>query len=109
MARYLTPAALALAGLTLLAPVQGPAGNQDEVRAAVARGEIQPLTGILALVERDFGGQVLEVELEKGPGGIAVYEIEILMPGGRVLEVEYDARTGEQLRVEGDDDDGDDD
>lgn len=108
-ARLVTLTLLATFGLALLMPVPGPADDQDNARAAVARGELRPLSEILARVERDFGGRVLEVELERHQGAL-VYEIEVLTDNGRVLEVLYDGATGRQLRVMGedDDDDGDD-
>jgi uncharacterized membrane protein YkoI len=39
---------------------------------------------------------VLEVELEEERGRL-VYEIKLLRPGGRLVELYYDAATGEPM------------
>jgi uncharacterized membrane protein YkoI len=52
---------------------------------------------VLALVEREHPGQVLEVELEsEGRGWL--YEIKLLQPDGRLTRLKVDARTGEILK-----------
>ena len=78
--------------------------NQDEARRAVERGELRPLAEILASISKEFGGKVLDVELEREDSGALVYEIELLADDGRVLELEYDGRTGRRLSLEQDDD-----
>lgn len=85
--------------LTVLAAAPADAGRaqaraQDLVREAVRRGEILPLEPILAAAQARHPGEVIEVEWEGDE-----YEIEILRPDGVVVELEYDARTGE-LREE---------
>lgn len=97
-----------LAGLVPLAVALTPAGgaepppkaDHERARAARARGEVLPLAQILSLVERDFGGRVIEVELERDDGELH-YELELLLPDGRVIELEFDARTGELVKLEG--------
>ena len=96
--------------------------DHDRARAAVERGEALPLSVIADRARQDFGGRLLEVEMEREDGRL-VYEIELMARGGRVLDLLYDARTGELLKAEGegleralrrardgddDDDDGDD-
>jgi uncharacterized membrane protein YkoI len=81
----------------------------EEARRAVARGELRPLSEILADARKEFGGKVIEVELARKRSGRYIYEIEILTDQGRVIEVEYDGRTGQRLSVEEEDDDDDDD
>lgn len=94
--------------------------DHDRARAAVERGEALPLSVIAARARRDFGGRLLEVEMDREDGRL-VYEIELMAQGGRVIELLYDARTGDLLKAEGegleralrharddDDDDGDD-
>lgn len=78
--------------------------DQNEARLAVERGELRPLTEILASVRKEFGGKILDVELEREDSGALVYEIEVLANDGRVLELEYDGRTGRRLSLEQDDD-----
>jgi len=63
--------------------------EQDRARAAVLRGQFVPLEGILADAQRRQPGRVVEVELEGDE-----YEVEILRADGRVVELEYDARSG---------------
>lgn len=80
------------------------AETQETAREAVERGELIPLSRILALVEKEFPGRVIEVELERRAGRL-VYEIEVLQEGGRVVEVRYDGRTGRRLSIDHEDDD----
>jgi uncharacterized membrane protein YkoI len=75
------------------------ARDHERVRAAVARGEMVPLAGVLADAQRRHPGQVLEVELEDDE-----YEVEILGDDGVIRELEYDVRTGALLEVEIEDD-----
>jgi uncharacterized membrane protein YkoI len=63
---------------------------------------MRPLSAILAQAEREFGGRVLEVELERR-AGVPVYEVELVTADGRVLEVLYDSTTGERLALEEED------
>jgi uncharacterized membrane protein YkoI len=76
--------------------------EQDRARAAVAAGERLPLSRILAQIEAQFGGRVLEIELDDDDGR-EVYEIDILGADGRVFELEVDPSTGEILAQELDD------
>jgi uncharacterized membrane protein YkoI len=69
--------------------------DHEQVRAAVARGEMVPLADVLADAQRRHPGVVLEVELEEGE-----YEVEILGDDGVIRELEYDVRTGALLEVE---------
>jgi uncharacterized membrane protein YkoI len=45
--------------------VDGRSGDHDRARQAVEAGEVLPLRTILERVERDYPGQVVEVELER--------------------------------------------
>ncbi len=78
-----------------------PSDDHEEARRAVERGELKPLSEILARIEKEFAGRVLEVELERQRENRLVYEIELLTPDGLVLEIRYDGRTGERLSVRG--------
>jgi uncharacterized membrane protein YkoI len=93
--------ASAVAALTLAATIAA-ADEPDHERArrAVAAGEALPLHTVLAAVEREFSGQVVEVELEREDGNW-VYEIEVLTPAANVIELTYDARSGKLLETEG--------
>lgn len=93
------------------APGQGMSDDQDRARAAVAAGKILPLAAIVDRAQTRFGGEVLDVEFEDDeddedrnggpPRSPAIYEVKLLASGGRVLKLEYDATTGELLRVRG--------
>jgi len=72
--------------------------DQERARRAYEAREIVSLADILTAVERDQKGQVVEVELER-EGGRWVYEVEMLAPGGRVLELLYDAATAKRIEA----------
>ena len=94
-----------LAAILLLHPAILAAQSSDHevARRAVGRGDMMPLEQILASIEAQYPGRILEVELED-EDGLWLYEIEILTPAGRVLEIELDPRTGAILSLEEDDD-----
>jgi uncharacterized membrane protein YkoI len=83
--------------LMLLAGAGWAAETHETARQAVERGELLPLSTILAQVEKEFPGRVRRY----------VYEIEVLQQGGRIVEVKYDGRTGERLSVEHEHEDDD--
>lgn len=76
------------------------ADDPRRLHEAVRRGEVLPLETIREHALRHFGGRLIEVELDRGRHGIR-YEIDLLLEDGRKLELEYDARTGALLKVEG--------
>ncbi|MCU0775938.1 MAG: hypothetical protein MUC74_16030 [Ideonella sp.] len=79
-----------------------PRSDHDWARDAVRAGEIRSLAEILKRLEREFHGQVVEIELERErDAGRIVYEIELLAPSGHVIELVYDARTGVLVRASG--------
>jgi uncharacterized membrane protein YkoI len=67
--------------------------DHDRARKAVEAGEVLPLKTVLERVERDYPGQVMEVELER-ENGRWLYEIRILQSGGSLLKLKVDARDG---------------
>jgi uncharacterized membrane protein YkoI len=70
--------------------------DHERVRAARQAGRVLPLTALLARVEAEHPGEVLEVELEDEHGRL-IYEIKLLRPGGRLTELHYDAATGKPV------------
>ena len=82
--------------------------DQDRARAAMLRGEVEPLPKALIAVEKHFKGDVIEVELEEedkfARGPTLVYEIKLLTPEGNVLKLKVHAKTLEILDVDGNDD-----
>lgn len=75
--------------------------DHERAREAVERGEALPLDRVLDAVRLQVDGQIIGVEFEKEDGQW-VYEIRVVDPGGRVIEVLADARTARIVNVEGD-------
>lgn len=65
-------------------------GDHDRARAALASGQILPLSQILARLEKNHPGQVIEVELERDQGQW-IYEIKLLDKDGRRKKIKIDA------------------
>lgn len=100
----------ALVGLVVLGSIgmagSAEAGNRDQrkARQALKAGQIVPLRKMLGVVEAEYEGDVLEVELddERVDGvRIWVYEIKLLTPQGNVLKMDIDAKTMKILHVKG--------
>lgn len=73
--------------------------DHDLARQAREAGEVLPLPAILARVERDYPGKILDVELERDhaghePAGRWVYKIKVLRSGGSLVKIKVDARDG---------------
>lgn len=68
---------------------------------ALERGEVLPLKQLMERLERQRpGGQILDVELERGHRSRShawIYEIKLLEAGGQIVKIKLDARTGEVL------------
>lgn len=97
--------ALLTAGLLVLTASPALAGDKpkdhEAARAALSRGEIQPLSKILSIAAARAPGDVIKVELEDEKGRL-IYEVKLLGKDGRVREVELDAKSGAVLKVEDD-------
>jgi hypothetical protein len=78
----------------------GRPSDQERALSARGRGDVLPLAQILGAVEREFPGRLIEVELDDDDGH-RVYELDWLLPDGRVIELKVDARTGAWLSIEG--------
>ncbi|MBL8631065.1 MAG: PepSY domain-containing protein [Rhodospirillaceae bacterium] len=74
----------------------------DHVKAfeALRSGKIVPITKILDYLEKNFRGNVVEIELESEKG-IMVYEVEYLTEEGDFLEFDFDATTGALMTTKG--------
>lgn len=81
-----------LLALLLAAPALAD-DDHDRAREALARGEILPLSRILAVVEQEVGGRVIEIDLDRDDGRY-VYEVEAVSRDGRLVELSIDAATG---------------
>ena len=93
-------AALLLALLGAGAGQAGDGHDHDRARQALEAGEMLPLRTILERVERDYPGQVMEVELERKDGRW-IYEIKLLRTGGALVKLKIDARDGTHARQQG--------
>lgn len=93
--------------LILMLAATGARADDDDhelARRLVERGEIQALPTIVEQIAVTVPGKVLEVEFESDEG-VFKYELKILRPDGKVQEVEVDARDGQVLKIEDDEDD----
>ncbi|MEF8719104.1 MAG: PepSY domain-containing protein [Candidatus Accumulibacter necessarius] len=71
--------------------------DHDRARQAVEAGEVLPLRSILERVERDYPGQVVDVELERERESSQerwIYKIKLLRSGGALMKLKVDARDG---------------
>jgi hypothetical protein len=71
--------------------------GHDRARQALEAGEVLPLRTILERVEREYPGQVVDVELEREHGGNHdrwIYEVKVLRSGGSLIKLKVDARDG---------------
>lgn len=87
------------AGISTVSAVADDNRDHDLARQAREAGEVLPLPAILARVERDYPGQILDVELERdhaghGQTGRWVYKIKVLRSGGSLVKIKVDARNG---------------
>lgn len=72
--------------------------DHEKAREALLRGEIMPLAQLLAKLEQDYPGQIIEVELEEKKQ-LFVYEIIVAQTNGKILKLYYNARNGELLKA----------
>lgn len=92
-----------LAALFALGPATAHDLSQDEALRLRQQGVILPLERLTAAaLALHQGAAFLEAELEQEHGRY-VYEIEVLLPGGQVRELEFDAVTGDLLEDKEDD------
>lgn len=73
--------------------------DQDIARRALIEGKARPLSEIMAKVEGNLGGHIIEVEFDR-EGDRFMYDFTVLQSSGRILEFEVDALTGEILTIE---------
>ncbi len=99
-------ALFALAALMLAGPSPAKArrgrgrDDHEDAEAAVRSGQVRPLEEILAEIKKQYPGEVVGVEFESEQG-MWVYEVKLIAPDGRYLEIYADARTAAIIKVEG--------
>jgi len=93
MRRSLRP----IAAFALLAGASAAfAGENDRSRASANGGAVISLDAALAAARDAIAGDVVGIELER-EDGVWVYEVEIVTPGGVMVEAYVDARTGQVI------------
>ncbi len=103
MASHLRPFILLLLLLSTFVVSSGLlAGTRDHDRAreALEAGKILPLRTIIDKLDRDYPGQILEVELEYEDGQW-IYEIKLLRDNGALIKLELDAGDGTLTGIKG--------
>lgn len=75
--------------------------DADEARELKQSGKILSLEDIIARVQKDYPGQIIEIELDEEKDRF-VYDIEVVGEEGVVIELRLDAATGEVLRYKKD-------
>jgi uncharacterized membrane protein YkoI len=100
--------ALSMSLLSAAAVTAPPAQDAGEQAMERVPPKVIPLTDILAKVRRIAPGKVIDVELEydvdfddEHPDARWVYEVEVLTEHNQVVELEFDAETGQLLEIEG--------
>ena len=76
--------------------------DHERARRLADTGDILPLAEILRRADDHWQGRIIEVELEHEEG-LYLYELEVLTPQGQVVELYFDAGTGELVKTEADD------
>lgn len=76
------------------------ASDHDAARDAAGSGEIRPLPEILATVEREVPGRVVDVQLDKKTKPWT-YRIKVLTQNGNVVSVTVNATSGRIQSVKG--------
>ncbi len=101
--RRLGPIVAIAAAFFLVAPGAARADKADhvEARELLKRGEILPLSAILASATKQVAGDVIEVELEHEDAGWE-YKVEVLTAAGEVKKLTLDARDGKVLKIKDD-------
>jgi uncharacterized membrane protein YkoI len=73
--------------------------DSHRARNAVSSGTILPLATILRRLDSGFAGRLIDADLKRRSGRV-IYELQIVTPAGRVLEVDVDAATARVVKYE---------
>lgn len=85
-----------LAGALVAMPAIGRDDDHDRAREALKAGQVMPLRAVLERLEREYPGQVLDIEIEEEHGRL-IYEVKLLQNDGRLIKLELDAKTATVL------------
>ena len=95
---------IAMTGLLLTATALA-SQEAEQARALVEGGDVLPLEQLITRARQHKPGTLIEAELDWKPErGMTVYELLMLGEDGQLWELEFDARSGELLEVEREDD-----
>lgn len=75
--------------------------DHEEARGALERGEVMPLSEVLAALRPRIDGDIVSTDFEREDGGWS-YEIKYIDRTGRMVELHVDARTARVLKAEDD-------
>lgn len=75
-----------------------PPKDHDLARQALEAGEILPLRSVLERIERDYPGEVMEVELEREDGKWT-YEIKMIRRGGGIAKLKLNAKDASLIEI----------
>lgn len=98
LASSLLMAGLWLTGMVPVTSAHADESDHEMARRALREGKVMPLRAVLDKVEKEFKGQVLEVELEHDDGRF-IYEIKMLGDQGMLSKLKVDAATGQILKI----------
>lgn len=73
--------------------------DHEMARQALQQGKVLPLRTVLDKVEKEYSGQVVELEFESERGQF-VYDIRLLQTDGTVLKIKMDAVDGKVIYVQ---------
>ena len=73
-------------------------GSHELARQALEQGRVLPLRTVLDKVEKEYSGQVVELEFEAEHGEF-VYEIRLLQANGTLLKIKMNAVDGSVISV----------
>ena len=102
--KYGVFAATCAAFLALGSMAAAASDDHDRARQALEAGEVLQLRTILERVERDYPGQVVDVELERERENSHqrwVYKLKLLRSGGSLVKLKVDARDGTVIGKKG--------
>ena len=85
-----------LAAALLNVPAIASDKDHDRAREALKAGQVMPLRTVLESLEREYPGQVLDIEIEEEHGRL-IYEVKLLQSDGRLIKLELDAKTATVL------------
>lgn len=92
--------AAALSIFLLSMPLLAGDRDHEHARKSLEAGEILPLRTVIEKVERDYPGQIIEVELER-EAGRWVYKIKLLRANGALVKMKLDAGDATLLGIKG--------